>query len=1056
MKPLHLVMSAFGPYAGRTELPLQDLLDHGLFLITGDTGAGKTTIFDAIAFALFGEASGSTRTIETLRSDFAAPETRTFVTLTFRHKGKTYSIQRNPRYERPKKSGTGLTVETADACLTLPDGDTVCGSGRVTERMTALLGIDCNQFKQIAMIAQGEFLKLLLAENKDRAGIFRRVFNTGLYQQVQDLLKQQEKELRTSCEMLSRGLLQSMAGIGLDPESTVFAELSGLIGQNNVHTTPQVLDLLRQQVALDEQLAGIAAGQGEQLDQAMNQLSARVSQAEIINRQFADLETVRARAAVLGQRREEMARLTVAASASEKARYQVLPLQSQYEREQSALMLHVQAIAGLQSAIAALAPQVQQLYGALQVQIELDPQRDQLAGIIQTLTESLPQYDRLAALEKDLLQGRQEQKTHQQQKEKMLSEKTRLTDQQLILNTELIALADADVRLSECQNQIDRLTSQEEELNRIQSELRRIKEMEKTCQRLVAAFQDAEAAYQAADGQYQQQEALFLREQAGILAATLKKGKPCPVCGSVDHPQKAVPQADAPSESTLKTLREKRNQAHGSWQAASESAGQKRTEIETGLAHVRRQSLAVMGQIETLQEPGTVPEEPSGLELKIQSVMDSLKQRLQNLYEQLIRLDLSVQQKKAHATAVLQIEATQKKIEADLMAVDASLTRLAGQISAGQREQETLAGLLAFTTREEAVNMLAMHEQDLAQMKAALINARTQHEEKNTYLQGQQTLLKNLEERLPGVQSASEQAQKRYEKALAENGFADEPSYRSALIPENDLTAIKAQLQGYQDECRSVEENITRLVLETTGQTVLDIAGMRTALVEIKGQKDQAADRLRIIHSRLDRNRTTEQDMTTAENARVQQVARFTLISDLSRTANGELSGKQKLAFEQYVQAAYFGQILNEANRRLAIMTGNRFSLLRKEEASDLRSQSGLELEVLDQYTGKNRPVRSLSGGESFKASLSLALGLSDVIQRFAGGVEIDTLFIDEGFGALDAESLEQAIATLNTLTTGNRLVGIISHVSELKERIDRQVLIRSGVAGSRIELIRR
>jgi len=336
VKPRHLAVCAFGPYAGLTVLPLQDLLDHGLFLITGDTGAGKTTIFDAIAFALYGEPSGSTRTTETLRSDFASPDMKTFVELTFTHRELPYVVRRNPRYERPKKSGEGTTIENADAVLTLPDGSVVTGSSRVTERITELLGIDCSQFKQIAMIAQGEFLDLLLADSKDRAGIFRRIFNTAFYQQVQDQLKLQEKELKGQCESLGSSLRQSMNGISLDPDSAVHDELRTLIEQNSPHAAGQVLSLLHQQIGLDDRLAAVGKQRRDAVTKSLSDQSVRISQAESVNKRFKDLEQARTRIQSLDLEKDAFERLAVAVEKAEKARYQVWPLQIQADRERQA------------------------------------------------------------------------------------------------------------------------------------------------------------------------------------------------------------------------------------------------------------------------------------------------------------------------------------------------------------------------------------------------------------------------------------------------------------------------------------------------------------------------------------------------------------------------------------------------------------------------------------------------------------------------------------------------------------------------------------------------
>ena len=1054
MKPRRIVMSAFGPYADRTELRLDELPDHGLFLVTGDTGAGKTTIFDAIAFALYGEASGSTRTIETLRSDFAAPDTRTFVELTFLHKGKHYTIYRNPRYERPKKSGTGLTTESADARMTLPDGDVVVGSSRVTERVVDLLGIDCDQFKQIAMIAQGEFLKLLLAENKDRAGIFRRVFNTGLYLQVQEILKQQEKEQRAICDNLSRSLVQSMGGISLDPDSLFSMEISGLIGQASAHSAPEVLTLLREQIRLDIGQTEEARLQVASLDAEIVRMTTQISRAEMINQLFTDLAAVQARASQLNQQRESIERIKAEASAAEQARYQVLPFQIQHERELAALNQMTSEAASLLQARDGLEPQVLELRQALVAQQNLEPQRDLLASAIRKLEEALPQYDRLAELARKCAEDESGKDEILRQKQSLRTQMELLEEKVRQLNEDQKRLADVDVQLVDCQNRLAFLALRRNELTRIREDLGLLLRSQVAYSAMQQECMAAETACQAADAHYQQQEALFFREQAGILASALTDGQPCPVCGSMEHPRKAVPMADAPSEAALNAIRSARSKAHQVWETASIRSGKKWTEIETGMKHIHRSGATLVMQIKPDFGAGNVPDDPEQLDALLQSEEIVLDQSITSLEEHRNGLQQLVRQKNSQAEALVDAEKSRQAIAAGQTAAEEALMGLSSRLTANQSEQSTLAGLLEYATREEAKAALHERQMALADMRNELQQAQKLHDEKQGELHRVQERIRDRQEQLPILKTASDEARQRFEDALVKNGFSAESVYRASLLPESEVNDKKIRIQTYQDDCRSVAQNMERLTRETEGRKVEDIGGLTAALENVEQRKILAADRHRVIHARLDRNRSIESEMARASADREIQLARLILLSDLARTANGELAGKQKLAFEQYVQAAYFRQIINEANLRLSVMTGNRYSLQRKEEATDLRSQSGLELEVLDQYTGKSRPVRTLSGGESFKASLALALGLSDVIQRFAGGVEIDTLFIDEGFGALDAESLEQAIATLSTLTSGNRLVGIISHVSELKDRIDRKILIRSGVTGSRIELV--
>lgn len=1066
MKPRHLTVSAFGPYAGLTELPLRDLLDHGLFLITGDTGAGKTTIFDAIAFALYGEPSGSTRTTETLRSDFASPDVRTFVELTFTHRGLSYVVRRNPRYERPKKSGEGSTIENADAVLTLPDGTVVTGSSRVTERITALLGIDCSQFKQIAMIAQGEFLDLLLADSKDRAGIFRRIFNTSLYQQVQEQLKLQEKELKNQCDSLGNSLRQSMNGISLDPESADHDELLTLIGQNSPHVAGQVLAKLHEQIQLDDRLAKDGLLHLKAVAQSLSEQSVRISQAESVNRRFQDLNLARTRIQQLDQEKDAIERLAVAVEKAEKARYQVWPLQTQSDRERKAAADLKTEIERLNAVIGDLEPQVQVLQTELQDQIALDPQRDRLSGQVRKLEEALPQYERLETLNQEL----KELAKHQQDSEtksSTLQEKLAQTNHLLqVRKEEAERLAHADLRLAEDRTKLDGSLRQDKDLRRLAGDFQEIGRLDDAYQTALKQYHQAEEDWRKSDTRCHQLEIRFMQEQAGILAQSLQEGEPCPVCGSTEHPSKAVLLADAPTEAMIQRSQAERDQYRRVWQTASDAAGRKLSEIETRLRQACTQGEVLLAPagwtlpdlVRDVLAQADVPVDrlrQAAAEVKdrIDGVRTDLIQEISNQTAQVEVSERLVTTKNTLQEEIRRLEGEGRRIADYLTDLAPTLAELGKRISARQSERETLLGLLEYETREGAQTALQDHQKQLTQMKAELEAARQRFDRASTDLSKQRAMMDQNCERLPKASADADAAQIRYVSALLEQGFKDEADYQASLLPEIQMKAERNRIESYRDSRRSAEENHERLIRDTNGLSIQDITALENQRDLITMEHDQQQERLRTVHSRLDRNRQIEREMTATEAERSRQVARLTRVSDLSKTANGELPGKQKLAFEQYVQAAYFTRILTEANQRLAVMTGSRYSLMRKESASDLRSQSGLELEVLDQYTGKLRPVRTLSGGESFKASLALALGLSDVIQRYAGGVEIDTLFIDEGFGALDADSLEQAITTLASLTAGNRLVGIISHVTELKERIDRKVIIRTGVTGSRIEL---
>ncbi|MCR6546621.1 AAA family ATPase [Dehalobacterium formicoaceticum] len=1064
MKPLKIVMSAFGPYAEKVELPLTQLGQEGLFLITGETGAGKTTIFDAVAFALFDGASGSVRTVDTLRSDFARPETKTYVELDFLHKGQEYKVLRNPKYERPKKSGTGFTNENADATFYYPDGGVVTGNNKVTEKIVSLLGIDYKQFKQIAMIAQGEFLKLLLAESSERAGIFRKVFNTDIYLSVQEALKKREKELKGRYEEKIRSILQFMDGIICNEEHEDYGELSGLIAKNSVHGTEEVIKLLQGLIKEDRSIFQAAKMQSEEIDNLIMRKAAELKEGEYVNKSFAALEQAEESRQELLNKAEEMEENEKAAGAGEKALYGVKPVWDIYLREKKAHDELKSGIEKLSTIIERQIPQVEELHYALLAEQKKEPIRERWAGDLMKLTETLPQYEKVDKLKNEKENLEKDLKAAEISLAALKAKQEELSEKKDKLKEEEGALKDADIRLLECTNLLINLAADEKLFNAMITDMAVLKQMETEYQELQGSFLKAEKLYQGINEEYIEKEHAFFREQAGILAESLEEGSPCPVCGSTQHPKKAEATADAPREADIQKLKSQKDNKLKAMQLASEDAGRKKSEIDTSRTHLMQRgkelfeehTLEILGTPENSEnhENSKTPKNIPELELM---TVRSLTQTLENKGKQTEAIGILEAQSKRKVACeqeLGQLEETIQKINESFTGQSEERGSLLAKVSSIKSEINTLLALLEHPSLEKAQEIIGFTAEKLKESKRMLKEAENLYQENKGALDKNKALLLDQEERLKGAVRTAENAWADFTGKYQEYGFRDAESYHEALLPEENLSQLQKSIADYREACKITNGDILRLREETKDKKPQDLQKILEDQKAWQLKKAALDDQAQRVLGRLQNNEKTVQSIVRIDGERRQTEKEYLTVSGLAKTANGELAGKQKLAFEQFVQASYFNQIIQEANKRLSAMTGGRYELLRKENATDHRSQSGLELDVLDNYTGKIRTVKSLSGGESFKASLSLALGLSDVIQSYAGGVEIDTMFIDEGFGALDTESLEQAIVTLNNLTSGNRLVGIISHVNELKERIDKKVIIKKGMLGSSIELM--
>lgn len=870
MRPLNLTMSAFGPYAGQTTVDFSVLGTSGLYLITGDTGAGKTTIFDAITYALYGEASGESRESSMLRSKYAAPETPTFVELTFLNGGKTYTVRRNPEYTRPKTRGTGTTVQKADAELTMPDGRIITKARDVTAAVTDIVGVDREQFARIAMIAQGEFRKLLLAQTDERKAIFRQIFHTGQYQALQNRLKEEAAALDRQCGELEAGLRQAAGSIRCDAPETL----------------PDALDT-------DALLAA--------LDTLLHADEAALTQAQA---EHAETET----------QREQVLSDLGKAEALEAARGKLAEAESAWTEAQAEMKA---AQAALDTATAS--------------QPEIQSRRQ---GITR-LEDALRRYEQLDTLR---AQAEAERKRLAQKRSDLDAARARTDAAAKALETargKLSGQPKLAVAAAQAGHAQDAAAQRCTQLAALETQRQQCAELETALTAAQAEYQKAAEAAQAALAHYGAQNRAYLDAQAGILARTLVPGQPCPVCGATEHPCPAAAPEQAPDAAALK-------------RALSDSDRAQKTAAERSA-------------------------QAAGLRGQLDAVRGALAQSCRALTPPL---------------------------DPDTLA-------------------ETLPALRAAAARDAE----ALAAQHTAQQQAL-------------------SALQALEAGLP----AQEEALRRQQADIQER--AQELSARAARCAELDAeTERRAQELPHENRAAAQRAQIQ-------AAPPADIAALRTRRDALTVRAEQLQRQISTCDARLEQNRAARTAIDTRRQQHAAVRARWQWVHALAATANGAVPGKEKIMLETYIQTAYFDRILGRANTRLLIMSGGQYELRRCARAGDNRSQTGLELEVIDHYNGTARSVKTLSGGETFAASLSLALGLSDEVQATAGGVQLEAMFVDEGFGSLDSEALQQALAALVGVSGGSRIVGIISHVAELKDRIDRQIIVtkdRSG--GSRVQV---
>lgn len=1099
MRPDKLTVSAFGPYADKTEFDLALLGGHGIFLITGDTGAGKTSIFDAITFALYGEASGLTRPVGTLRSDFAAGGVKTFVELLFSHRGKQYILRRNPKYQRPKKSGSGVTTEIADGTLTLPDGRVITGYKDVTAKIEELLGINYRQFKQIAMIAQGEFLSLLHADSKERGEIFRRVFSTELYVFVQKQLKEREKEARKKCGEDEWKLAQYMSGIicpayaekpedaaeasealeadanetGVDKTDggdadeaegkveasgkptdltdadegrSLWQDMEKYRSRADIYGVKEIIALLETLNTRDMDQVSQIKIRVDQLAQAGARLIEEMTKGEILNQAVRALQNMRKKKASLDELGEGIKQIEISVETAKKALLRVAHTELAYKKAMEQQQELSEEIKTLEERITSQEAELGELVNVCERERKKEQERERLLQNIGKLERTLPRYEQADELKKELkklLDAAKDKET----KEAELCNKLELLKAEISKQKkEVQCLADAELTLARCEHEREQLRNRQKGLRDLLLFGETLTAAKAEEQRLQGDYQRAEQSYLKKNEEYINKETAFFRSQAGLLAESLKEGEPCPVCGSQRHPRKAVKESDSVSQWELRELRSGNETCRKKMEGLSAAASEKKAEVRAASAQLVK---LAQEYISEWAEGGAAQ-----IQTEAERLLKDCQEKLGENETERQGFCADVKRKTACEQELGSLEKAVEQLATELEAVAVRKNSAKETLNLKSGQLALLQAELEYKSMIDAEAVVKQQQLLLQNLKKALAEAEEAYQEGKSRRESSRVLLAEQKSRLNGMKSRTEQEKYIYLKALSDNGFDNELAYRSSLRAENDIAAMERNVRQYHDEKMKTLAEILRLEEETCNRMPCDMDELKAEQSRLEEEREALDDRGRRIASRLGSNSVAVANLKRVLQDYLAHQKEFEGVSKLSRTANGELAGKQKLAFEQYVQAFYFSRILREANKRLLGMTSNRFELLRQREAQDIRSQTGLEIEVLDHYTGKVRSSKSLSGGESFKASLSLALGLSDVIQSFAGGVQVDTLFIDEGFGALDAESLEQAIQTLGSLASGNRLVGIISHVSELKERIDKQVIINKTVEGSRIQIV--
>ena len=950
MKPINLKISAFGPYKDEVFIDFTLLGTNGIFLITGDTGAGKTSIFDAICFALYNQPSGVNRSIESLRSDYSKDETDTFVEFTFSHKNKKYFIKRNVPYKKQNRK----TKTIAEATLIIDDSEIITGVKEVTMKVNEILGIDDKQFKQISMIAQGEFLKLLFASSDERSKIFRKIFDTSLFYNVSEKLK--EKYLKT------KKLYEEKASI-LDNE---ISHINWDIDISD-KTIEEIITLLNEKNKEDELICEKEKNKASALDSEIEILIKDIEIKRTINNDIKLFEEKKILFENLKNDFEEKTQIKINIEDNEIYK----PIFKKYVDVLNNIRLKEIDKKKYETNITK--------YNNLISNLNLEYiSLEELKELIQENKLILEKLENNKKIESKI----NELKLYNESNKNIINENNELLNTIEKLEKEI--LSDNSLIIYEKEKQEKEI--RDKKINELNDSLNEINKLEKEKEVLTTRLQESIKKYTDFNQKFIEEENKFLCNQAGILAKDLKENCPCLVCGSKVHPNKASLIKDVLSKDEL----------------------DKQKNILDNLNEIRNKYVNELSIINS--NLNKLDKEKINIELN-------------KLKEFVIDLDTLYNNVKKHDNNKILLETYKNSVRKNENIINNIKNNIA---SINVLEKQMYISSIDIITLKNKVENDEANESKYNEYNAILNENKAKYDVVVVDIENNSVIKDDLLHQLANIKQPK------------------------VAYTDDEIKVLKKETSDYFNEYNLTIKEIENLKDKIKDFKYTDLNEYLTKLEKLKDERKSMSNEIFI---RFDNNTKVYNSIIKKQKEIEFIMKEYSNYKKLSDTANGNITGKSKIIFEHFVQASYFNEVIKNSNLRLELMTNGQFELIRKSEAKSLNDKVSLELEIIDHYTGKIRGVKSLSGGESFKTSLALALGLSDTIQNYAGGIVVETMFIDEGFGSLDSDSLEQALETLYDLSTDNRLIGIISHVSELKSRIDNKINIKKTSTGSVINI---
>ncbi|MBR3039602.1 MAG: SMC family ATPase [Lachnospiraceae bacterium] len=1062
MKPIKLIISAFGPYATKMpEINFEQFEDKGLFLISGDTGAGKTTIFDAICFALYGKTSGTYRDTKNLRSEYAKPGTESYVDFYFSHQGKNYHIKRSPSFERINRNGN-VTEEKETVIFYYPDGRTVEGTRNVDGTnsnlgvVRELLHIDSKQFMQIAMIAQGEFWSLLNAKTEQRTEILRTIFMTEGYKRIESVIKDQMDQQYKGKARAEQSIVQYFDDVQVDEDDECYEDISDLKDRaNRSGSAWNIEELIAAIEALNKADKEELKAENNTLKEEAAKLkesNAALATAKTNNDFLKRVDELEAEKEVLAEQKEEIDQSKEYLSYEKAATRKVNPVYLSWQRKKEELTATEEEIDNKNKALGDAEAKLNSAKAALE---EAEKQRktaETLQKTVDKITEEEPKYQERTDLQAKLDKANAEKATIKESEDRIAKASTELNERIQKLKKTVADLKKKPDEFNEAKNEGNKYTDVRDKISALSgNSIPDWKNKKNALTEKQQEFVVARDSFDEISCKRKQAETELENSRAGLLAAKLEEGKKCPVCGSVHHPEPASLSDCKVTEEDYKKLQEAENKAQDAKTKAFSATESAKTALDQTEDRLR------MDLIDCLENPvfgersvsqNNLDELVELLSASKKEIKDKIKANtaLQNALEkdckELTKAETALEKAQGEESDALAKE--KEELAAKKQANDTSLAEITATL-------KTLAKL-SFDDWKTAENERTKAQKEAKAIMDAIDKATGDKQAADEALTAVKAAIETLKKTKATQAKDEEKLKSKFDEIMEAEGFASIEILEDYISDEESLAKSEETIQEYEKAVAANKKQLEQAKKDAKGKVLIDIEELEAACVAQEEKVNDFRASVNYYDQRIKNNTEKLENIKSQKDALEAASKDYNISKRLYDLVRGT-TGNGKITLEQYIQAAGFDGIIMAANKRLYPMSDGQYELYRQEDSLGKKSNTFLDLEVLDNYTGHRRPVGNLSGGESFKASLSLALGLSDTVSSNLGGVQMDALFVDEGFGTLDKKSIDNAMDILINLSHANKLVGIISHREELMENIPQQIKVKKAKDGSHISV---